>query len=438
MKKYNPKMKLKTIVSTFIFLVGCTAIAQVQIKTESNEFQLGDGLRFNVNDGDYKFNISGFIQGVYQNEKTDGADANNFMNAKNAYFTISGSMLKEKVSFLVQNNFSNGKPLLDAWMAYSPISNLKITFGQKQTFTNNREMTFFEDKLQFVDRGIFSSQFSSLGREFGMFFESEFTEGNFIVKPKIAVTSGDGLNSFGANSSDVDRGSLKYGGRIDILPLGKFKEGNDGYIADLKHEDELKILVGAAYSYNIGASNKVGEGHFIRNPDEVEQQTNKSNFAFTFYDTTGKETHPDYRKFYEDILWKYKGFSLLAEYVNTTATSLDGTFLNAGATRPLYLTEISEFLVLGDGYNVQAGYVTKSGYSLDLRYEKLNQEFDNNKSLLLDQEAYTIGFTKYFKGNNFKIQSAVSANNVDQFNSTTSSIEKVKTITAQFAIQVVF
>ncbi len=415
-------MKLKTIVSAFLFLFGFTAIAQVKIKTESKEFQLGDGLRFNVNDGDYKFNINGFIQGVYEYEKTDGAVANNYMNAKNAYLSISGSMLKEKVSFLLQNNFSNGRSLLDGWVAYAPISNLKISFGQKQTFTNNREMTFFEDKLQFVDRGVFSSQLSNSGREFGVFLESEFGIDDFIIKPKFAITSGDGLNSFGANSTDVDKGGLKYGGRIDILPLGKFKEGNDGYIADLKREDKLKILLGSAYSYNIGASNKVGEGHG----------------EFVLYDNTGKVKLPDYRKFYEDILFKYKGFSLLAEYVNITATSLQGSFLDLGASRPLYLTEISEYLVLGDGYNVQAGYVTKSGYSLDLRYEKLNQEFDNDASLLLNQEAYTIGFTKYFKGNNFKIQSAVSSNNVEQFNTTSSSIEKINTLTAQFAIQIVF
>jgi hypothetical protein len=424
MKKYNTKMKLKTIVSTVLFLYGFTAIAQVEIKTESKskEFQLGDGLRFNVNDGDYKFKIGGFIQGVYQHDKTVGSVANNYMNARNAFFTLSGSMMKEKVSFLLQNNFSSGRPLLDAWVSYSPVSNIKITFGQKQAFTNNREMTFFEDKLQFVDRGIFSLQFSNLGREFGVFLESEFSEGDFIIKPKIAITSGDGLNSFGANSTDVDRGGLKYGGRIDILPLGKFKEGNDKYIADLKHEDQLKILVGAAYSYNIGASNKVGEGHG----------------DFMLYNNTGKSMLPDYRKFYEDILLKYKGFSLLTEYTNTTATSLSGSYLDAGATRPLYLTEISEYLVLGDGYNVQAGYVTKSGLALDVRYEKLNQEFDNNLSLLLDQEAYTLGLTKYFKGNNFKIQGLVSSNNLNQFNSISSTIEKVNTITAQLAVQVVF
>jgi hypothetical protein len=129
---------------------------------------------------------------------------------------------------------------------------------------------------------------------------------------------------------------------------------------------------------------------------------------------------------------------LLAEYVNATATSLEGSYLDLGASRPLYLTEISEYLVLGKGYNIQTGYVTKTGYSLDLRYEKLNQEFDNNASLLLNQEAYTVGFTKYFRGNNLKFQSEISQNNVDQFNVASSSIQKLKTITAQFAIQVVF
>ncbi len=412
MKNYNKKMKLKTIVSALLFLIGFTAIAQVNIKSQSKEFQLGDGLRFNVNDGEYKFNISGFMQATYKYEKTEVSVANNYMNANNTYLSISGSMFNEKLSFLLQNNYSNAKALLDAWVAYTPVKNLKITFGQKQTFTNNREMTFYEDKLQFADRGIFSSKFSNTGREFGVFFEGQFKNENFIIKPKFAITSGDGLNSFGATSIDVDQGGLKYGGRIDMLPFGNFKEGNDGYIADLKHEDKLKVLFGAAYSYNVGASNKVGEGHG----------------DFVFYDKNLKVKSPDYRKFYEDILFKYKGFSLLGEYVNTTALALGGSFIDSSATTPLFITEISQYLVLGNGYNIQSGYVTKSGYSLDVKYEKLNKEFENNASLLTNQEAYTLGLTKYFKGNNLKIQSAVSSTNV----------EKIKTVIAQLSVQVVF
>ena len=94
----------------------------------------------------------------------------------------------------------------------------------------------------------------------------------------------------------------------------------------------------------------------------------------------------------------------------------------------MYITEISKYLVLGNGYNIQSGYVTKSGYSLDLKYEKLNKEFENKDSVLSNQEAYTLGLTKYFKANNLKIQSAVTSTNV----------EKVKTVTAQLSVQVVF
>jgi hypothetical protein len=421
MKKYK-KFNLKAISFLMIILFGYTGVAQVEIKTESKEFQFGDGLRFNVNDGEYKFSISGFIQGIYEYEKTDGLKPQNYLNTRNTYLTISGSMFKEKVSFLFQNNFSNGKPLLDAWVAYSPIANLKISFGQKQTFTNNREMTFYEDKLQFVERGIFSSKFSDTGRELGVFIESQFAINNFLIKPKFAVTSGDGINSFGANSTDVDRGGLKYGGRLDIIPLGKFKEGNDGYIADLLHEDKVKILLGAAFSYNVGASNEVGEGHG----------------DFVFYDSDLKEKYPDYRKWYGDILLKYKGFSFLGEYVNTSALSLEGSFVNTAATSPLFLSEISNYLVLGNGYNIQTGYVTKSGYSFDVRYEKLIRELDNVTSLLTNQDAYTLGLTKYIKGHNLKIQTSVSSTNDKRFNSVLNAYEDIKTIIAQFSVQVVF
>lgn len=422
MKKYNTNMKLNAIATALIIFIGYTTSAQVEVKTGSKEFQLGDGLGFNVNDGDYKFNISGFIQSAIKHEKTEGALANNYMNARNAFLSISGSMYKEKVSFLLQNNFSNGKPLLDAWVAYTPSSYLKISFGQKQTFTNNREMTFYEDKLQFVDRGIFSSEFSNTGREFGVFFESQLGNKSFIVKPKLAITSGDGVNSFGANSIDVDKGGLKYGGRIDVLPLGNFKPGNDGYIADLLHEDKIKILAGAAYSFNNGASNKVGEGHA----------------DFVFYDNNLKQKLPDYRKMYGDILVKYKGFSFLGEYVSASASSLEGSFTNATATQPLFMTEIGNYLTLGNGYNIQGGYVSKSGLSLDFKYEKLTKEFNKTTSLLANQEAMTVGITKYIKGNNLKVQTSVSSGNNEQFNTTLNANEKVKTLTAQVSFQVVF
>lgn len=415
-------MKLAKLASVILIFSSAIGFAQLEVKTEQKGLQFGNGLQLNLNDGDLKLNLGGFIQGVFKNEKVESEKASNFFNARYTFLTVSGSMYKDKISFLLQNNFSSSKPLLDAWVAYSPISNLKISFGQKQTFTNNREMTFFEDKLQFVDRGIFSSEFSNSGREFGLFLEGQIGKDSFIIKPKIAITSGDGINSFGTNSTDVDNGGLKLGGRLDLFPLGNFKAGNDGYIADLLHEETLKVLVGGAFSYNKGASNEFGEGHS----------------DFTLYGLDKKEKLPDYRKIYGDILLKYNGFSLLAEYVNTSAASLDGIFTNATATNPLFPTQISNFLVLGDGMNVQTGYVTKSGYSLDLKYEKLTSEFETNSSILRNQDAYTLGLAKYLKGNNLRVQASISQRNSDNFNVTLSKLENVKTITGQLSFQVVF
>ncbi len=377
-----------------------TAFAHAQEETAEttttveSDFKVGDGLNFKFNDGAYKFKLSGMIQPSYRVHAYDHQKPEHFFSAKRAYISFSGEAVNEKVSFLIQNDFSRSNGLLDAWVAYSPFTFMTITVGQKQTFTNNREMTFFEDKLQFTERGLFSTEFSNTGREFGLFIETKFGDSTFSVRPKIAITSGDGINSFGADSRDVDNGGLKYGGRLDILPLGDFKPGNDGYIADLMHEEKLKILMGGAFSYNNGASNSVGEGHG----------------DFLLYNYKREQQFPDYTKIYADVLFKYNGFSLLAEYVNASASALEGSFTNEAATVLLYPGQISEYLVLGDAFNIQGGYVTKSGYALDLRYEQLNPEFKNHAgTILTDTKAYTVGLAKYFSGNNLKLQGAVTS-----------------------------
>jgi hypothetical protein len=188
------------------------------------------------------------------------------------------------------------------------------------------------------------------------------------------------------------------------------------------HEDKVKLLIGAACSLNVGASNKIGEGHG----------------DFTFYDKTGKEKLPNYRKCYGDMLLKYKGISLLGEYVQSSALALEGTFVNAAATSPLFPTDVSNYFVLGNGVNIQSGYVTKSGYSLDIKFEKLRKEFNNNNSLLVNQDAYTFGFTKYIKGHNLKIQTSFTSLNQEQLNALSNTVEKIRTISGQLSFQVVF
>lgn len=325
---------------SFFFLFFCITLVSAQQLEPNNktDFKLGQGLNFSFNDGDYLFSISGFMQPTYNYQREVGQDVENRFINKRTFFMISGTAAKEKVSFMIQNDFSLSQPILDAWIAYHPYEWITITGGQKQTFVNNREMMYREDRLQFTDRNLLSQSFSNTGREFGLFIETRFGE-QFGIAPSFALTSGDGRNSFGEDSRDPDLGGFKYGGRLDLYPLGYFKEGNDLYTADLLHESSLKILVGAAMSYNVGTTNEVGEGHG----------------DFFLFNENGFNNLPDYTQVYADILLKYQGFSFLAEYANASATSLEGSFVNQGGTVALQPQQISQFLVLGDSFAVQAG-----------------------------------------------------------------------------------
>lgn len=391
--------------------------AQETTPSTSVDFELGNGLNFSFNEGNYQFKISGMVQPSIAFKKLEDTDADYFFNAKRTYFNISGKALKEKVSFFIQTDFSLNTPLLDAWVAFHPTDHLNITFGQKQTIGNNRELLIMETKLQFPDRSLLSSSLSNSGREFGLFVDYTFGYEKFAIVPQIAVTSGDGRNSFGADSRDVDYGGFKYAARLDVYPLGTFTKGNDDLVADLAHEQQLKMVVGAAASFNDGASNGVGEGHG----------------DFLLFNALGNQQQPDYRQVYTDLLVKYKGFSLLGEYVVASATNLDGTFTDNLGANEMAPTQISEFLSLGNAMNVQLGYVTESGFGADFRYSTTTPEFgDNANSQLRDQDAVTLGLSKYFKNNDLKLQAAVSSINDN------SGVTTVNTLRGELVLQLIF
>ncbi len=382
-----------------LLIMGASYVhAQSTESNNSANYNSGEGFTFNLNNGDFQFTLGGFIQPNLILENDEDDNFNSRWNVRRSFFMMSGKAVKQKVSFSIQTDFSARSPLLDAWIAYQPYTWLTITGGQKQNLANNREMLFREDRLQFTDRSLGSQTFSRSGREFGLFLETKFGK-TFGLAPQFSVTSGDGKNSFGADSRDTDLGGLKFGGRLDLYPLGFFKEGNDLYTADLLREDKAKFVLGAAASKNYGASNAVGEGHG----------------DFLLYDQMANVVLPNYSKIHADVLMKFKGFSMLLEYTNATASGIDVIFTDENASTILAPSEISEYLILGNAFTAQLGYVTKKGYSLDIRYENVAPEFgQNNGSLLRKFDSYTLGLSKYFESHNLKIQIALTQTNFAQ------------------------
>ena len=413
------KNRLKKIICCTFILATISLNAQddsTDVNVEAN-FELGSGLQFSFNEGAYQFKLGGMIQPYIAFDQVGDADADYFMNARRSYFNISGRAVKEKVSFFLQTDFSLSDPLLDAWIAVHPTENFNITFGQTQTIANNREMQVMETFLQFPDRSLLSSSLSNTGREFGLYIDYTVRFGNMALVPQIAATSGDGRNSFGADSRDEDLGGLKYAGRLDFYPLGEFTKGNENLVADLMHEESVKLVLGAAASFNDGASNAVGEGHG----------------EFLLYNQEGDQQLPDYRQLYGDVLLKYNGFSVLGEYAIATATNLKGTYTDLAGRNLLAATDISESLVLGSALNVQLGYVTKSGYAADVSYSATAPEFDDNvNSQLRDIYAVRIGLSKYFKGNDLKLQTAVSSITDN------SGLEAVTALRGELLLQLIF
>ena len=416
---------MKKLIITTIILLSISYVFSQESERNNASFSLGDGISFSFNEGDYEFNIYGFIKPtyIYNDEKiytTDGEYSNVFRQFKsqnsNLFFT--GFAKDEKLSFTIQMDYSSSNPLVEAFIGYHFNEKTTLYFGQMQVSHNNLEMVHNEDQLRFTNRGILSQTYTENGEEFGLFFETSF--GNqFVVNPTLAVTSGDGRNSFGEDSRDSDKGGVKFGSRINILPFGDFSIGNRLSTVDLMHEEKPKVQIGVAYSKNMGASNQVGDGHG----------------DFILYDDSGDELFPDYSQLFFDLNLKYKGFSLVLEYADAFASGLDQIYTDPNAFNLLIPQQISEYLVVGDSQGIQFGYFTKNGISVDFIYENLNPEFDSYESSVLRKSSNMgVGVSKYLAGNNLKIQATLFKTAYENLN----NLDDDEFMSGSFLVQIAF
>jgi hypothetical protein len=99
-----------------------------------------------------------------------------------------------------------------------------------------------------------------------------------------------------------------------------------------------------------------------------------------------------------DAMFKYQGFSLMAEYADRDAgdpfaKNLDGTLTG-------------DEVQVGNGLNLQAGYLLTNDWEVSGRYT--NTELDTNITGNKLENQYTLGVSKYIVGHKLKIQSDVS------------------------------
>lgn len=351
----------------------------------------GSGLQVNFNGGASSFGIQAMAQPMLGWTKTD-LDSTAAMGTeiRNAFFSFHVADRDRGLSMVVRGDMGAIQPLLDAYVDWDSDSGWKVRAGQFRSPLNNREMTFFEGRLAMTRRSALSRNFTQSGREFGVTVQRSFGNADgFQVVPTLAVTSGDGLNSFGSLSNDPDAGGCKVGGRLDVLPFGPLDLTSS---LATQPEDEFRMALGLATSYNFGASGPTGESHRV----------------WSMYDSDGADQLPDYLKNVVDLLVRYKGASLMLEYVNTAAYGLQGAVTNSSTGTLLMPTEISTYLVLGSAYNVQLSQVLASGWSGTVRFSQMYPEFSdlNAGSVLQVEDVIGACLTRHIEEQAIKIQLA--------------------------------
>ena len=393
---------LKRILTLSFLLLLVVEYSNAQVIV-LNKYKFGEGLEFSGNDNNYKMEISGYLQPITESKKyldNDDSSLYNRMRLRRARLNFSGSSKKDKISYRLQldltgggeSDASIGSLVFDAWVAYDVTKRIKLSFGQKATGTDNRELGMRSTTLQLVERSPISAAFASV-REFGIFAESTYKiSKQSYIKPEFAITNGDGINVFGK-----DHGGLKYGGRIDYLPFGLFNNFGQYRQADIERELTPKFVIGANYSYNVGISDRRGS----------------ESGTILYLDNLNKELLPDYMKYGIDFLFKYRGFSLLGEYINASARVPSGITQRVrvdGTTSTVFtvngIQDVDSYIkgrmMVGEGYNLQSGYVFKNLFSIDGRIAHLKPEtnsFLNNGTYYNRSNYYTLGITKYLARN---------------------------------------
>ena len=406
----------------FIFYALCSLpLISVSQNLLLGDYIPGNGITLASDDDNYKVVLRGYAQSLFESRRVrydsvgffDKSVYNRF-RARRVRLRISGKQSNPGFSYRLQLNLAESEVendelsnvLWDAWVGYNINKYYRVSFGQKSSPTDNIEVLMASNTLQLPERSRLTGAFSNI-REIGLFLDgrNNIKGSKWVIKPSINITTGDG---YGYKFNSKDFGGLKYGARVNFLPFGLFRNFGQFRQGDLVRELNPKLLVGFSASYNDGITSRRGR----RNGD------------FIYYTLNGTDTSyqlPDFFKFGADILFKYRGFSLIGEFVQTKAFIPDGiTHRNDRYNNPNNLTTnfrtyspadyVRTQMMLGSGLNLQAGYIFKSLFSIDCRFTSLRPDelsFLNNSLFYNRNKYYEIGVSKYFTKNyTFKVQAS--------------------------------
>jgi len=386
--------KLLLLLCLLILALTTSLVAQ---KTNAPKF--GKGL-FNLvgKDSTYTMKVGARMQFLSSNswDINDGNLTNpeaNFL-ARRARLKFNGFAFTPKLKYKLELGLSNRdisgaseytsnapRYILDAVIMWNFHENFELWFGQTK-LPGNRERVISSGNLQQVDRSLLNSRFN-IDRDVGIQLRHHFNlSEKFVVKEIFSIAQGEGRNVTTGNI-----GGHQYTGRIEFLPFGNFTSKGDYSGSDLKREETPKFALGIAYDHNSNA---------------VKNRSNQGSYMVT--DTGLFETNIN--TLFIDAMFKYQGFSFMAEYVDRDAK--DPLVKNSDGT----LT--GDEVQVGYGLNLQAGYLLNKDWEVSGRYT--NIELDKDITGKNPESQYTLGVSKYIVGHKLKVQTDISYLSRDESN----------------------
>ncbi len=377
----------------------CISFASAQLPMDANglvdAYERGEGVVFHNRTSGYSLQFRGLAQ--FTSEARHFSDTEEWttrFRARRIRMRWAGASTSQKFRYRVQYELSNpdgdgddvSGMLMDAWCAYQPSNRFRLTFGQRSAISDNLELRMGSNTLQFVERSRLTSAFGTI-REFGAFAEGRVRAGTSgWIKLAGSVVTGDG-----AAERIVNHGGLKYEGRVLWLPLGLFRSFGEFRQVDLVREVQPKIMLGAYGGFNRGMSSRRG----------------RTSGDILYLDANFEESLPDFWKVGADLLFKFKGFTLLGEYVMTDARVPNEEIVqrvrNNGTVSTTFEGGIDAYvrgrMMLGTAFNVQAGYCFTNLWSVDLRYTRINaaeNSFLNNGTFYARSAYQDLGISRYF------------------------------------------
>jgi hypothetical protein len=360
----------------------------------------GEGLYVNFGTKDkFQFNLNGILSPGLQFRpyKVNGeVTRENQMAINLARLGLNFSAFNGMMTAAVKADFTGTSPLLEAWVAYhSRNKRHSFTIGHRQAISNNRLALADEKYASFVgptingvsnDGSIYGGlmqNFVVSTREGGLFYETNFSLQQTRIYGAASVTTGQGQS---INSTQSNLG-LKYGARIDIMPMGDFIRNNAFISQDIYFEPIPRLGIGVAGSYTVKATTPVG---------------GSSDNASGIYNQDGESANADYRKLVADLVFKYNGFAFVAEYTDASVYGKN-LYSDAASTKQLTPEELSAKYSIGDAFNIQSSYVWKNGWALEGRYSLVTPEFDQSGSIVKKQKWYSGSINKYLMNYALKI-----------------------------------